>query len=243
MSVFRRYTSKVRDRFQLNWIKGKNPQVYNAIQQVLKLKLTYLRPSALIDLYRSIEELERKAVEGIFLEAGCALGGSSLVIAASKAVDRQFSIYDVFGQIPPPSDLDGPRAHTRYEIIKTGKSEGIAGNRYYGYEDDLLKKVVGTFSDLGFSPAENNIEFIKGNFEQTLVISQPVAFAHIDADWYESVLVCLERIEPMLVASGRLVIDDYAYWPGCRKAVDRFFSGRKQEFQFTSRDALHITRR
>lgn len=243
MSFLQRYINKFRDRFQLSWIKGQNRLVYDTIQQVLGLNLTYLSPSALVDLYRVVEKIETSAVEGIFLEAGCALGGSSLVITSSKSTDRRLSIYDVFGQIPAPSALDGSGAQERYQVIQSGRSEGIAGDQYYGYEQDLLGKVMQTFSDFGFPPDENNVNFIQGNFKQTLLISEPVAFAHIDVDWYESVLVCLQRVEPMLAVGGVLVIDDYFYWSGCKKAVDHYFSGREREFQFSSMDALHVRRR
>ena len=42
--------------------------------------LTYLSPAALDDLRRTIASLEAARVPGLFIEAGCALGGSALVI-------------------------------------------------------------------------------------------------------------------------------------------------------------------
>jgi hypothetical protein len=58
-------------------------------------------------------------------------------------------------------------------------------------------------------------------------IDQPVALAHIDGDWYESVMTCLQRIEPHLSEEGILVIDDYDAWSGCRTAVDEYFADKK----------------
>ena len=67
-----------------------------------------------------------------------------------KSPDRPLRVYDVFGMIPPPGEEDGPDVHQRYEIIKSGKSEGIGGRRYYGYEDNLYERVVTSFHQLGF---------------------------------------------------------------------------------------------
>jgi hypothetical protein len=33
----------------------------------------------------------------------------------------------------------------------------------------------------------------------------------------------LEVLYPLLSKGGILIIDDYGYWKGCRKAVDEFF--------------------
>ena len=220
-----------------------NRHVYSIIKRVLKDKLTYLKPSALIDLYKSVNEPKRKKRDGIIIEAGCALGGSALVIAASKEQTRSFYIYDTFGMIPPPSKQDGDDTHERYKIIVFGKSKGCGGNRYYGYEENLLEKVKRTFYDYGLPTNENTVYLIKGLFENTLFVNEPVALAHIDCDWYESVMICLQRIEPYLVKGGVLIIDDYYTWAGCRKAVDAYFANKKDEFEFCNKSRLHIIRK
>jgi hypothetical protein len=49
---------------------------------------------------------------------------------------------------------------------------------------------------------------------------------NIDADWYESVKICLEKFYDSVVLSGFVSIDDYGHWQGFRKAVDQFFELR-----------------
>lgn len=88
----------------------------------------------------------------------------------------------------------------------------------------------------------NNTYLVKGLFQDTLHINEPVAFAHIDGDWYESVMVCLQRIAPHLVRGGVLVIDDYDDWSGCRKAVDEYFSDKQHLYTFIRKSRLHIVR-
>jgi asparagine synthase (glutamine-hydrolysing) len=50
-------------------------------------------------------------LDGSLLEAGCAPGGSALVIAAGQAGRPPPGIFDVFGAIPPHSEADGPDVH------------------------------------------------------------------------------------------------------------------------------------
>jgi hypothetical protein len=128
----------------------------------------------------------------------------------------------VFGLIPPPSDRDGTDATERYDAIIAGNSKGIEDDPYYGYEPNLLDTVRDNFSAFGIELTTGRVQLVEGLFQDTLVPDGPVALAHIDGDWYDSVAVCLERIWPSLVAGGVIVIDDYDDWSGCRRAVDEF---------------------
>lgn len=213
------------------------------IKAVLADSLTYLDHDALNDLYRSVAEIEHDGIPGILIEAGCALGGSAIVMAAAKSKSRPLFIYDIFGLIPPPTYSDGPDVHQRYDQIISGQSEGIGGNKYYGYEDNLVDKVIENFEHSGVQIDENNVQLVKGLFQKTLQIQQDVALAHIDCDWYESVNICLEQIAPKLVHGGRFIIDDYDDWSGCRSAVDEFFRDKKDQYTFVHKSRLHIVRK
>jgi asparagine synthase (glutamine-hydrolysing) len=213
------------------------------VHAVLADRLTYLKQDALRDLCELTLRIENERREGILIEAGCALGGSAIVIAAAKSPSRPFNVYDVFGMIPPPSEQDGADVHERYETIRGGRSTGIGGGKYYGYEENLLEKVTDHFRRYSLPIEQHNIRLIKGLFHETLRVEEPVALAHIDGDWYESVKTCLERIEPHLAKGGTLVIDDYDCWSGCRKAVDEYFEMRREAFEFVRRARLHIIRK
>jgi asparagine synthase (glutamine-hydrolysing) len=98
------------------------------------------------------------------------------------------------------------------------------------------------FAEFGYDIELNNIKLIKGLYEETLSVNSPVAFAHIDCDWYDSVKLCLAMIAPHLVVGGVLVIDDYHYYDGCKKAVDEYFASQQDKFSFVNRSRLHIVR-
>lgn len=220
-----------------------DPSIYRAVQEVRSQKLTYLGRQALTDLHDVVRRLEQERIDGLILEAGVALGGSAIILARSKATARPLYLYDVFAMIPPPSDDDGADAHTRYAEIAGGRSAGIRGDRYYGYEDGLLEKVKGNLAQFDVDLERDHVNVIPGLFEDTLQIDRPVALAHIDCDWYQPVMLCLERIVPHLVPGGVLVVDDYQDWSGCKRAVDEYFAGRDDEFTFVMRSRLHIERR
>jgi len=213
------------------------------ISSVLNSSLTYLEEGALRDLYNQTTRIEKEGIEGILIEAGCALGGSAIVMASAKSANRPFYIYDVFGQIPPPSEMDGQDVHERYDIIRSGESSGIGGNKYYGYENNLYDTVTANLANHHISVEKNNIHLVKGLFQDTIELKSNVALAHIDGDWYESVKVCLERITPNLSRGGCLIIDDYDSWSGCRKAVNEFFLGKSDEYYFYRRSRIHIVRK
>jgi asparagine synthase (glutamine-hydrolysing) len=184
--------------------------------------LTYLDPPKLELIEACIRDVRR--VRGDFLEMGVALGGSGIVIAAQMGRRRHFHGYDVFGMIPPPGEQDPPAVHERYRTIAEGRSEGIDGETYYGYLDDLYDRVVDAFGRHGMEVDGERIALHRGLFEDTLRPTGPIAFAHVDCDWYEPVKLCIERVWPKLSSGGLLVFDDYNDWGGCTKAVDEFLA-------------------
>jgi asparagine synthase (glutamine-hydrolysing) len=216
---------------------------FKVIFLVHQKNLSYLSLSALLDLYFRVKAVETTNLPGILIEAGCALGGSALVITVAKAIDRKLVVFDTFEGMPPPTDKDGEDIHNRYSEIVEGKADGKRGNQYYGYREDLLNEVKNRFSSFGFPLVYNNVHLVKGLFQNTLYPSEQVALAHIDSDWYESVLTCLERITPKLVPDGVLIIDDYYRWSGCQKAVDEYFEPRKNSYRFEIKSRMHVVRK
>jgi hypothetical protein len=192
------------------------------ISRIRSLNLTYLSERKLACIARTCREIREAGLPGAFIEAGCALGGSTILIGSVKDPDRPFTVYDVFGMIPPPSENDTPDVHERYRTIASGESTGIGGDRYYGYVDDLFDVVQGNLRSHGLDPDADRIRLVRGLLQETLTVDGPVAFAHVDVDWHDPVLACLERIYPRLVPGGSIILDDYHDWGGCRKATDAF---------------------
>ena len=213
------------------------------VLEIRKKKLTYLPEASLASLAHTCQQIQQQQIEGNILEAGCALGGSAILLALQKPITTKLRVYDVFGMIPPPSASDTPDVHDRYETIKRGESTGIGGDKYYGYEDDLYELVKGHFVDFGIDLADSNIELIKGDLLETLTLQESVAMAHIDVDWYDPVKACLERIHLRLSPGGSMILDDYFAWGGCRKATDEFLEQHGNLYSAdTSYGTMKLTR-
>jgi len=194
--------------------------------EVQRKNLTYLGPEKIESMYRCIEAVQNSDTAGDFTEFGVALGGSGIILASALGAHRRYFGFDVFGMIPPPSEIDGRRVEDRYKEIKAGKSAGIRGDRYYGYLPNLRDIVTRNFASFQLKVDGDRISLVEGLFGDTLEESsvEKIALAHIDCDWYEPVMYCLGYVWPRLAIDGYIILDDYNDWEGCRKATDEFRS-------------------
>jgi asparagine synthase (glutamine-hydrolysing) len=201
--------------------------------------LTYLSPHKLRVLEMTMRQLNEQRIYGDYLEFGVALGGSAILIASNVPQGHAFHGYDVFGMIPPPGPKDDKRSHERYEEIRSGRSQGLGGDTYYGYVENLYDRVCESMAKYRQPVDGRRVHLHQGLFEETLDPSdtRPVAFAHIDCDWYEPVLYCLLSIQNRLVPGARVVLDDYNDYGGCRKAVDAFLE------RYGARKTMRLCRR
>lgn len=183
--------------------------------------LTYCgRPGKLETLHRLLADVETREVPGIFVEAGVAMGGSACVMAKTKRPDRELRLYDVFDLLPPPSPQDGARATEVYAYFRAGHVQGRTDINYVTHAHDMLSFVRRNMQTVGIDPEACNIRFEQGLYQDTLHIDGAVAFAHIDCDWHDSVVTCIERISNWISPGGVMLFDDYHSFEGCRRAVD-----------------------
>jgi O-methyltransferase len=201
-------------------------RISRTARSVRQRGLTYLSPSKLLTLEQQALRVRRLGVPGDFCEFGLALGGSGIVLAKLLDGQRSFHGFDVFEMIPPPtSEKDDAHSVERYRTISEGKSTGIKGQTYYGYQKNLFEKVNGYFRDFGVE-AGTHIQLHKGLFEETWPTLQgaigKIALAHIDCDWYDPVSYCLAICKDRMAAGGAIVVDDYFAYQGSRAATDEF---------------------
>jgi hypothetical protein len=213
---------------KIQLFKQEFPLEADFIGRIRQKNLTYCSYPKLENICRAIERVKSDKIPGIYLEAGCALGGSAILIGKMKPKSTPFYVFDVFSTIPAPSERDDTDAHLRYAEIFNGNSQGLGNDRYYGYVDNLKQIVIKNMQDFGLDLASDRIALIEGLFQDTLKITEPVAFAHIDCDWYDSVEVCIEQITPKMTARSTIIFDDYSSYSGCKKAVDLFLERNKQ---------------
>jgi len=213
--------------------KGRLALLPREARSVLRDRLTYLSPKKLARLTNAMREIAQRAIPGDILEFGVALGGSSVLLAKHATPTRQFHGFDVFGLIPPPtSDKDDPKSKKRFEAISAGKSRGIGSDIYYGYRTDLFESVCATLARYGRPVGDGRVFLHKGLFEETWPSYDraPIAFAHVDCDWYDPVRFCLNAVLPRLAPGGIVMLDDYHDYGGCRTATDEFLSEHRGLF-------------
>ncbi len=161
-------------------------------------------------LLAELERLLLKDVPGSMVEFGCYTGTASLFIARmlhALAPDRTFHVYDSFEGLPEKSVEDQSAAGEQFKRgeLAASKREFITNFKKANLKLPIIHK--GWFSDV-----------------QSKDLPEQIAFAFLDGDYYNSVLVPLRQIWPLLSPGAVVIIDDYQNeaLPGASKAVDEW---------------------
>ena len=69
-----------------------------------------------------------------------------------------------------------------------------------------------------------------------------IALLHVDADWYQSVREVLEHLFARVAPGGFVVLDDYGYWQGCRRAWEEYRAehGLRVELTWVGSNAVYF---
>ena len=173
-------------------------------------------------LYQSVRHVVRNRVPGAFVECGVWRGGSAmlaaLVFAALGDTERQLCLYDTFAGMTEPSEVDVDMRKTPASRRWRASQRGQVNEWCYA----SLEEVAGNMRSTGY-PIDH-IQLVKGRVEDTIPVSAPdrIAILRLDTDWYESTRHELTCLYPRLSVNGVLIVDDYGYWEGARKAVDEY---------------------
>lgn len=183
-----------------------------------------LHYQTLSHIYDLANSLAARKIPGQFVECGVCNGGLAGLIAAIALKDKNRSVwlFDSWEGLPEPKNID----------IAVDNLQGKKGMALGSQEK--TKELL--FEKLKLIP--ERIHLIKGWFEETIPAYRtqigPIAFMHLDGDWYDSIKLCLDTLFDQVVPGGIIVVDDYDYWLGCKKAVDEFLQ------QNTGRVSLKI---
>lgn len=185
---------------------------------------TMTTPERIGSLLDAIDYIHKNKISGSFVECGVWKGGSSMAAALRLKelgdTTRDIFLYDTFTGMPEPGSMD---------ISQDGTSALAAFKKQQTEEDQSdwcrsdLEDVRHNLFSTGY-PREK-LHFIKGKVEQTIPDRAPaeIALLRLDTDWYQSTLHELEHLYPRLPTAAILIIDDYGYWAGAKKAVDEYF--------------------
>ena len=174
------------------------------------------RPNTMVSLRRldanraAVDYVVSNGLAGDFVETGVAKGGSSAsmllaALARRGFVGRRMHLFDTFTGLPPPNaSVDGDSA-----LAWTGRlAHGV---------EEVTGYLIGT---LGIPPSALRVH--AGDVLATPPSEVPctLSLLRIDTDFHASVAWALAVLYPRLVPGGVVIIDDYGYWIGCRRATD-----------------------
>jgi O-methyltransferase len=182
---------------------------------------TMTSPEKLNALVYAVRYVVRHQIPGDVVECGVWRGGSMLAIAKTLIENgdtgRELHLYDTFEGMSEPTEHDKrhdgkPAADM---LAASDKSSGVWA--YASFED-----VRATMAESAY-PAER-IHYYKGKVEDTIPgdIPEQISILRLDTDWYESTRHELEHLWPRLVPGGVLLLDDYGWWDGAKRAVDEW---------------------
>jgi O-methyltransferase len=136
-------------------------------------------------------------VEGVVVECGCYLGGSTANLSlVCEIVGRDLIVYDSFEGLPSPDPRD------KY------------GNPFTeGFLDADLEQVKANVRRYG---AIDRCTFVKGFFAHTLPQhEQPTVLCFLDVDLQGSLHDCVVNLWPHLTERGYVFIDEYVFPDYC----------------------------
>ena len=177
--------------------------------------------------YNNVKYIVENKIPGDIVECGVWRGGitqlAALTMIHLKDTSRKIYLYDTFEGMPKPEDedldWDGNRA------LDTWRKFTLKGQKWgFGGDINSVNQLM-----LSTKYPKEKIFIIKGKVENTIpnVIPEKISLLRLDTDFYKSTLHELNHLFPILVLGGILVIDDYGYYLGSRKATDEYFKKNK----------------
>jgi hypothetical protein len=177
-------------------------------------------------LYSATRYIVENELPGDFVECGVWRGGSVMLMALTllrrNDTSRELWLYDTFGGMTAPGDDDVQTMSGRAAADILREHERTPDDPFWGISPrDAVER---NLRRTGY-PIER-FRFVEGDVAATLSASAPerIALLRLDTDWYASTRHELGQLWPRLVPGGVLIIDDYGYWNGARKAADEFFA-------------------
>lgn len=123
---------------------------------------------------------------------------------------RRSVLLDSFQGLPASTERDGERAHERMkeaDLLVSSQARAEAAMRRAGSKDFSIR--AGWFNETVPKYAAERPQ---------------IAVLRLDGDWYDSTMVCLEHLYPLVAPGGVTLIDDYGHWDGCTRAVHDYLS-------------------
>jgi len=187
------------------------------------------RDAFVANLYLADRALADPALAaGCVIECGTWRGGMAAALVALCGPRRDYFFFDSFAGLPPATAADGETAR-RWQA-------DAGGSRYFDNCAATKAEFTAVVARAGAPAARLHVSegFFADSFPPVTV--PPIAILRLDADWYESTMLCLDKFWDSLLPGALVLVDDYYAWEGCRKAVHAFLARR------SANEAIHQSR-
>jgi O-methyltransferase len=185
------------------------------------LPYTMTSPTRIAAVCSAVRYVEANSIPGAFVECGVWKGGSSMAAALTFRNPRPLFLYDTFEGMTAPTNHDLRASSGESAAHLLGNAD--KNDRIWCHSP--LQEVKRNMESTGYPAGQ--VTYVEGKVEDTIPGAAPtqIAILRLDTDWYESTRHELTHLYPRLSRGGVLIIDDYGYWAGARKAVDEYFTG------------------
>jgi O-methyltransferase len=174
-------------------------------------------------LFQAVKYICQNTIGGDIVECGVWRGGSMMLVAYALThfgdMSRELYLYDTFAGMTEPSEVDVDFDNVAY---KQRWKQITAQGGLMGF-GDTVEGVKANLAQTGYP--QRQMHFVVGDVLKTIPATLPsrISLLRLDTDWYQSTLHELEHLYELLVPHGVLIIDDYGWCRGSRKATDLFF--------------------
>jgi hypothetical protein len=160
-------------------------------------------------MWQAVQLAAELGIPGAIVECGVWKGGMLRMAQGALAdlnVEREIWAYDTFAGMTTPGEKDARAWEHDYEGLV------VPLDAVRAYLGDKVRYVVGDVKETVWKEAPEQIAVLR-----------------LDVDWYDNTLACLRALYPRLSPGGALLVDDYVFWPGCRKAVNEYLGERAKD--------------
>ena len=176
--------------------------------------------------------IKSSKLNGCFVECGVGYGRSALIMESILQMHgdkRDFFFFDSFEGFPNLTSEDLTNSQ------KARKSQWNYINPTIFLEVLSASKSKDKYSKKYKEDEKKRIHIKKGFFENTLNKESKmkiqrcngISYLHLDVDLYQSYLICLTTLFPLVKSGGVILFDEYEdktlkKFPGSKKAIDEF---------------------
>lgn len=183
-------------------------------------KYSLLSEERLLNNIRSIDHILFKNIQGHIVEIGVYTGGSimAMIYALQRNnVLKHIYLYDTFEGMTNPTANDNIIATGEHYNNAVVKNPSLACNASL---EDVKQNINTTNYDKAY------IHYIKGNILNNQIFPDKISILRLDTDFYDSTKHELETFYDLVSPGGIIIIDDYGFWNGSRRATDEFLQDK-----------------